>query len=520
MQNAATSSAHHGSELPREALGGFRLVRKLGTGGMASVYLGHRTGPTGASQFAAIKVMLPQLVTEEASIEMFFDEARITSSIHHPYVCRVLDFGIDDGLPYLALEYVSGETLADLVEALHATPEGKLAARSLIAQVVAQACEGLHAAHEACDDSGKHLAIVHRDMAPQNILVGYDGYVRLLDFGIARAAEKLHQTQTGVLKGRFAYMAPEQMEGRFMDRRADIWSLGVMLWEGMTGDRLFRRATIQDTARSVVADPLPSLLRNDAVPPAVLEVIERSVTRDITSRFATARKMGIELSKCATTGAPQVASWMHRLFGQRLEAKRRELRDAAGADRVTPSLIPSLPRPFSWPQRTQSGICFAPNASRSSDAPTLTDQETARRRRFLRPALALLIAGGVTVSLLAIDAAIGSGEGAAPVAAARDQDKAPGQEPASVAARASTVARARAQDSEQVLSTGSVIVRAEGGIASVEVDGSSIGVTPTRVALAPGPHLIRLVRTDGSLPVIAPIEVEAGRSYTLEIPPE
>ncbi len=518
-QTANTSVEASLEELPRESLGGFRLLRKLGTGGMATVYLGHRTGSTGASQFAAIKVMLPHLLADEPSVQLFLDEACITSSIRHPYVCRVLDWGVDDGLPYLATEYVMGEVLSDLVQALHASEEGQAAAPVLMAQVIAQVCEGLHAAHDACDDDGQSLDIVHRDMAPQNVIVGYDGHVRVLDFGIARSSSQLHETQQGMLRGRFGYMAPEQMEVSKVDRRADIWSLGVLLWEGVAGRRLFKRSNINRTMRAVIADPLRPMLRSmEGFPPALLGVVENSVARDVDARFATAHQMSVELSRYASAGAPHVAAWMKRAFPGRLEEKRRELREVTGAASSLPPFgrdsYPALARAVA----TRSGIRAAvrlealPTPGRSKASPSLGGW------RFpTRAFVAAIVVGAVVGGLLALDRKWPRLEPSASkeriVAHALSQTP-PAQALVTQSVRPGTFR------GEQGVQLGVVVVLTTGSSAHVQVDGRELGLTPIRIALPAGRHQLRVARDERGVPVWAPIDVQAGVTHMLEIPLE
>lgn len=514
-------------ELPRESLGGFRLLRKLGTGGMAEIYLGHRIRSTGGSQYAAVKVMLPSLVADEASVQMFLDEARITASIDHPYVCRVLDFGVDDGLPYLATEYVMGEVLSDLIEALHANPEGRIVSRSLIAQVIAQVCEGLHAAHETHNEEGKHLGIVHRDVAPQNVMVGYDGYVRVLDFGIARSTEQLHNTQHGVVKGRFAYMAPEQMESSRVDRRADVWALGVMLWEGVTGRRLFKRPELHQTMRAVMADPLPALLRSGEDIPLVLhDIIERAVVRDPRGRFSNASEMSVELSRYSSTGAPQIAAWMQRLFPGRFETKKRELRELSGVVRTMPALSTG---PHPVPVQTvvsQSGIRYTtyssglPFRAQSSDrAPQPNTRSGWRGHRMSKAVLAMMVSAVVTGSLLMLEhafskPALQKERGSAHALAAASSVP-PVVTPSLSADHSSKAASA---SEPQAVQLGLVVVRTTGGTAHVQVDGREVGMTPIRIALPEGRHQLQIGRGGDGLPVWAPVDVRAGMTHMLHIP--
>ncbi len=490
-QGAVTSEAADSQELPRKSLGGFRLLRRIGMGGMAAVYLGHRAGPTGASQFSAIKVMLPHLVADEAAVQMFLDEARVTSSVNHPNVCRGLDFGVDDGLPYLVTEYVVGEIFSDVIDALHSSEEGRAASHSVIAGVMAQACAGLHAAHEARDHEGNRLDIVHRDMAPQNIIVGYDGCVRVLDFGIARSKMQLHETAQDVLKGRLGYMAPEQMQLGQVDQRADVWSLGVMLWEGLAGRRLFKAASVNRTMRSVIADPLAPLLRSvDGLPLPLLAVIERSVVRDVRERFSSARQMSVELSRYTSTGAPEVAAWMQRAFAAPLKAKRRELQEAAAAVPLLSSGASSGPASFPSVV-TRSGVRLLTDIDTSPrHAVSSPHAPTARWPLARRTLVAVSIAGAVTLGLLAVD-------------------------------RLWPSAETRSADQGVVAPTsqlGVVVVQTTGGPAHVQLDGRDLGLTPLRIALPPGSHQLRISRDGAGLPLLAPVEVQAGVSHILDIP--
>jgi len=318
-------------------LGGFSLTREIASGGMAAVYLAHRAQHARIGQTAAVKLIHPHLARDEDFVEMFLDEARIASCISHPNVCRVLDFGISEGTYYLAMEYVMGETLADVFARVSSSPEADKVATPLLLQIIAQACEGLHAAHEARDPQGKSLNIVHRDISPQNIMVGYDGSVRVLDFGVASASERLHSTRNGKIKGRLAYMAPEQMNALPIDRRADVWSLGVVLWEGLAGKRLFKRDDEIKTIIAVTRDPLPSLADcGREVPTSLQAIVGRALTRDREARYRTARDLGLALSRSAMTslqraGMPELSVWMQSLFGERIERKRALLRAAADA---------------------------------------------------------------------------------------------------------------------------------------------------------------------------------------------
>lgn len=334
----------HGFE--GRSLGKFRVLREIACGGMATIYLARRAEFSGLGQEAAVKVIHPHLAKDREFVDMFLDEARIVTCINHPNVCRVLDFGKAEGTYYLAMEYVMGETWSEVLAALKRSPEGQAMIPALITRVMVQACEGMHAAHEARDPEDEPLSIVHRDVSPQNLMVGYDGSVRVLDFGIASAADRLHTTRNGTIKGRFAYMAPEQMRGTPVDRRADVWSLGVVLWEGLAQRRLFKRDTEAETVLAVTHDPLPALA--PSLPAPLVSVVQKALERDREARFASAREFGVALASLPSTAIPAVtmadlAQWMQRLFAERIARKREFLREAARASEAELRVGTSFP---------------------------------------------------------------------------------------------------------------------------------------------------------------------------------
>ncbi len=411
-------------------LGGFRLSREIACGGMATVYLAHKVGAHGIGQPAAIKVIHPHLAREREFVDMFLDEARIVSCINHPNVCRVLDFGKAEGTYYLAMEVVLGETWSDVLSAMKERPDAKAVIPAVLAQVMEQACEGLHAAHEARGLHGSALHIVHRDISPQNLIVGYDGSVRVLDFGIASAVEKLHTTRSGTIKGRFAYMAPEQMRGHAVDRRADIWSLGVVLWEGLTQQRMFKRETEAETVLAVTHDPLPSAHATaHAVPAALVRIATQALERDRDARYATARDMGLALARYSSSslvpmGVPRVSMWMQQLFGANIDAKRDILREAANAAQtsarsasIPPAMLFEPKSPFVAERRL--GVPSAAGAEPRDLLPSISTVRTRPRLRAKMKAWPLLVAVlslAVTITLRA-----------------RWHDDAPGEKPASTA---------------------------------------------------------------------------------------
>ncbi|MCC7534888.1 MAG: protein kinase, partial [Deltaproteobacteria bacterium] len=254
-----------------------------------TVYLAR--DPEGAR--IALKCIHPQMAEREDLVAMFVDEARIASRIAHPNVCRVLDFGTADGRPFIAMEYLEGATVSAILRAIARSTETRatqLPAHA--ARIVSDACRGLHAAHELCDEQGESLHVVHRDVTIRNVLVGYDGRVSVLDFGIARAADQIHETRTGVVKGTLTYMSPEQIRRKAIDRRSDVWSVGIVLWEMLTGRSLFRRRTDLDALVAIERGQIPKPSQIAAqVPPELDDIALRALERDRDARWATAAEL-------------------------------------------------------------------------------------------------------------------------------------------------------------------------------------------------------------------------------------
>jgi len=237
----------------RKAFGRYELLMQMGTGGMATLYLARIRGPKNFEKLLAIKKIHEHLLGNAEFISMFRDEARIAALIHHPNVVSTYDLGEIDGAYFIAMEYVHGQTLRDVVKAALRRKDPLDWANAV--RIVSDVAKGLHAAHELRSHEGEPLGVVHRDVSPQNVLVSYDGHVKLADFGVAYAAEKMTDTGAGMLKGKVSYMSPEQASGNVIDRRSDIFSLGTVLFEAVTQQRLFKEDTEAATLQTVrVAD--------------------------------------------------------------------------------------------------------------------------------------------------------------------------------------------------------------------------------------------------------------------------
>lgn len=247
----------------RRWVGRYELIHRLAHGGMATVYLGRAKGKAGFEKIVAVKVIHPHLASEAEFVGMFLDEARIAARIHHPHVVEILDLGGSeaeaDGGYYMVMEFIEGENLAALVRALASSPERKRLPIAVILQILSDTLEGLVAAHELRDIDGQPYHLVHRDVSPHNILINLDGWAKVGDFGIMKAAGKASNTKTGELRGKLAYMSPEQARGGHVDLRTDLFAVGVIGWELLTGQRLFACTTEASTLEKVIACEVPLL---------------------------------------------------------------------------------------------------------------------------------------------------------------------------------------------------------------------------------------------------------------------
>jgi len=298
---------------------------------MATVFLARLSGVGGFQRFTAIKRLHPHLAREPEFIEMFLEEARLAARIHHPNVVPILEIGTSDEGYYIVMEYVEGDTLGRLLA--RSAQTGQRLPTKVGLRVVIDMLAGLDAAHELKDDDGNPFGIVHRDISPQNVLVGVDGSSRLSDFGVARATAKLSTTRTGQLKGKLAYMAPEQAKGaRDIDRRADIFASGVVLWEVLACRRLFKGDGEADTLNRVLHEPIPPVRSAAPTVPAALEaVVAKALERDRTKRFSTAAEFADALERASrVVGAlgthKDVATHLESVLGTEISQQREAVR--------------------------------------------------------------------------------------------------------------------------------------------------------------------------------------------------
>ncbi len=316
------------------AVGRYTIHGELASGGMATVHIGRMGGDAGFNKLVAVKRMHPQFAKDPDFLAMFLDEARLAARIRHPNVVQPVDVIVEGNEVLLVMEYVHGEALSRINRTLRGRNE-RIPLRIAVS-IMAGVLHGLHAAHEAKSERGEPLGIVHRDMSPQNIIVGTDGVARVLDFGIAKAADQVHMTREGELKGKLVYMAPEQILGEPVTRRSDIFSTSVVLWEELTGTRLFE---------SESASPLASRMKqqkidrpSDYAPevPSVLdEVVLKGLALAPEARWATARDMALALEEAVSPAThTQVAAWVEEVAAKALAERSARIAaiEAEGAD--------------------------------------------------------------------------------------------------------------------------------------------------------------------------------------------
>ncbi|KYF72343.1 hypothetical protein BE17_37325 [Sorangium cellulosum] len=274
----------------------YRVIKRLASGGMAEVFVAESAGIEGFKKQVAIKRVLPQLSKKEQFIAMFLDEARLSAHLSHSNVVSVFDIGVGDGTYFIVMEYVDGADLRALLE--HQKKVGRPMSVEVAAFMAAKMCQGLAYAHDLATADGKPLQIVHRDITPANVLITRYGEVKIVDFGLAKASSQLAESDAGIIKGKFGYLAPETVLEQGVDQRVDIFALGIILWEMLAGRRLFLGDSDYITVRLVRDAVIPSLQQlNSEVPRELEQIIRRALARDPGARYRTARDLGRDLTR-------------------------------------------------------------------------------------------------------------------------------------------------------------------------------------------------------------------------------
>ncbi len=298
-------------------LGKYQVIRRLGRGGMAEVYLAKAAGPMGFEKTLVVKRIHPHLMEEQPFIEMFLSEARLAAQLNHANVVQIFDFGEEDGSYFIAMEYIDGPSLYTLIKRAYA--EGTPFPFPLCAKILSFACEGLAYAHELADPAtGKPLGLIHRDISPDNILLSRNGGVKVVDFGIAKVADQGHRTQTGIVKGKVAYMSPEHLKGQPLDPRADVFALGVVLYKLVTGQHPFEGESDVTLIQSILKDPMVEVSeRRQDVPEELERIVEKALAKERDQRYRSCRELQADLDrfllKCGEpVGPAQIAEWVKK----------------------------------------------------------------------------------------------------------------------------------------------------------------------------------------------------------------
>ncbi len=302
-------------------IGRYEVIRRLASGGMAEVFLAKVAGPMGFEKTLVLKRILPHLAEEPDFVEMFLSEAKLVAQLNHPNIVQIFDFGEADGAYYLAMEFVDGPNLRVLLKRTGAL--GALLEPQLCAKMISASCEGLAFAHEFRDPATGHaLGLIHRDISPDNILLSRQGAVKVTDFGIAKAVGYGPRTQSGVVKGKLAYMAPEQLRGQPLDPRADVYSLGVVLYELLTNHKPFDATTDAAIVAAILFEPLiPAIKRRPDLPGAVQRILDRGLAKDRNERYPSCLAFQAELERFIVSlgepiGALDIARFINQLDSQ------------------------------------------------------------------------------------------------------------------------------------------------------------------------------------------------------------
>ena len=429
---------------PPPRLGRYEVVAPLASGGMAEVLLARLAGPGGIRIPVVIKRPHPHLAGDRHHLSMFLDEARIASRVRHPNVARVHELFEVDGAWMLAMEWVEGESLAQMLRFME--EDGERLSFELAAYIVSEIAAGLHAAHETRVDDGRHAEVVHRDVSPHNVVIASDGSVKLVDFGVAKSVDKSSHTQAGQIKGKLEYLAPEQVACEPLDCRADVFALGAVLFECTTGDRLFRRDSRLETLRAILRADVP---RPSRCVPGYPEELERIVVKCLraerTERYASAAEVRRDLRNWLARSArgraleEETATLARRYFGEAVEARRMLVTKGPAITIGSEPQLPAAP-PLA------ATVAARPGGRRALG-----------ERRFASPiAIRTLVAVGAAVAIV-LGAAAGF-----------------------VAARVTTAERHSLSSAE---GTAVLAIESDPAGALVSIDGEPVGQTPLSVAI-------------------------------------
>jgi serine/threonine-protein kinase len=373
---------------PVERYDRFEILGRIGRGGMAEILLARERSLTGGSRHLVIKRVLPEVRDLDELLHMFLDETRVVMGLSHPNLCQIYEVGEQDGAWYIAMEWVNGVTLGQL---LRRAIEVQDIDYGVLARVASQCAEALHYAHTARDAEGELINLVHRDVSPHNVMIAFDGRVKLLDFGIAKSTATTHRTEAGVVKGKICYMAPEQWLSRKLDGRTDVFSLGACLYEALSGRVVFRRESQPEVMKAAISGDVPALSElAPHVPPALAAIAHRALSVKPEQRFQSAREMSEALERFLATwsepvSAARISDYARRLFRSEVQLGPVLERSMRGAQIACSEGLFLPPLPASLLGLAKGGASPLPPLPFSFSAPPVGPRSSVETSRTDRP---------------------------------------------------------------------------------------------------------------------------------------
>ena len=409
-------------------LGRYELITQIGQGGMAEVQLALQRGPAGFEKLVVVKLVHQNLASQKSFVDMLLDEARLAALVKHPNVVDIYDLGHVDGRYFIAMEYLEGEPL---LAVLRAGREGKRLDPLSTGRLIADTAEGLDAAHELRTMAGEPIELVHHDISLGNIVVLYNGQVKLVDFGVAKATQSAGPTAK--VQGKFAYMAPEKLRGNAGDRRSDLWSLGCVMWEALTLKRLFKGGNDNDTMKQVLETTIapPSTVNKD-VPVAFDAIVMKALARDVDERYATAKQLATDIEEVLRQHAyggknDVIARYMQATFEAHLSARKKLLQEVSSKGNASEEILEAAftasasphgvvpPGDFSMRVPLPPAALLGPDGAPAEGLALLPSGPVTRPGlRHNKPLLAALAGGLVVLGILLVVVLGGDRSGGAP----------------------------------------------------------------------------------------------------------
>ncbi len=391
--------------------GKYLLFDKIATGGMAELYRAKMTGDEGFEKLIAVKKILPHLALEKELVDSFIDEAKLAAHLQHENIIRIYDFGTMEHDYFIAMEYLFGKNLRMVMDAA-ARREGTLPLEHVLF-VIGRVCDGLDYSHDLTDLSGRPLKIIHRDISPPNVFLTYDGVVKIVDFGVAKAASKNTTTQSGIIKGKLAYMSPEQARGEEIDHRSDIFSVGILLYEMVTGERMFTGETMQVLAKVREADFIPAEELKPGLAPEIAALLKKALAPDRNERYQSCGEMLADVEECSYAlnlrgSARSLAHYMQALFSELIGEEEKTKRQVIQTEAVKEAPGGTAEADDEADAEADEATTVRSVEQSRSDPTLFSDQEFAReyRRESKHRGIRWAAFGGAVLLVLAAAAAV------------------------------------------------------------------------------------------------------------------